>query len=87
MGAASTSQTWTDLARAKLVGVLGESTAQRVLRETLAQLRLTELTSADDLYRFGRALSDREGFAGAVGGMLSVTAVMRGGKPSDQGNT
>ena len=51
------------------------------MSELLGELRLTALTSADDLYRFGARLAAQGGFAGAVGGLLSVHAVIRGGGP------
>lgn len=78
MGTSATSPSWHEIALEKLTKVLGEQAATRVMRETLAELKLAELTSADDLNRFGRILSARPGFAGAVGGLLSATAVMRG---------
>ncbi len=67
-----------ELAQAKLVRVLGPAQAAQVYAETLAAAGLTAIASADDLYRFATHLSKRGGFAAAVGGLLSVAAVLRG---------
>ena len=72
---------WNDVAHAKLAAVLGAAKAEALMSELLGELRLTALTSADDLYRFGARLAAQGGFAGAVGGLLSVHAVIRGGGP------
>jgi hypothetical protein len=71
-----------ELALGKLTRVLGESGGQRVFDETLADVGLTKIGSANDLYVFAGALTRRSGFEGAVGGLLSVAAVMRGASPA-----
>lgn len=68
----------TELALTRLTRVLGASAGRRVFDETLTEAGLAKLTTADDLYLFAGILSNRGGFEGAVGGMLAVTAVMRG---------
>lgn len=78
MGAPVSGPNWNELALAKLTNVLGATIAERVVRETLTAMQLGSLSSAEDLYRFGRLVSARDGFVGAVGGMLTLTAVMRG---------
>lgn len=69
---------WHGVALAKLTAVLGPTKAEVALRETLALIDKDELRSADDLLLFARALCDAGGFAGAVGGLLSVHAVLHG---------
>lgn len=68
------------LTRDKLVKVLGSEKAGRVEREVLEEIGLRELSTADDLLRFARALEKRGGFESALGAMLSVQAVLRGAK-------
>ena len=80
MEAPEAASIWDELALVKLANILGRPAAVRVMREVLAELRLGGLTSADELYRFSQALSSRDGFVGAVGAMLSVTALMRGAR-------
>jgi hypothetical protein len=67
-----------ELAQSKLVRVLGPAQAAQVYGETLAAAGLSGIGSADDLYLFAAHLSKRGGFAAAVGGLLSVAAVLRG---------
>ncbi len=69
---------WNEVAHAKLSAVVGEEKAGALMRALLHELNVDALTSADDLYRFGQRLSAKGGFAGAVGGLLSVHAVIRG---------
>jgi hypothetical protein len=66
------------LALAKLSRVLGPERGGRVFAETLAAARMTTLSTADDLYAFAEHLSRRGGIEAAVGGLLSVAAVIRG---------
>ncbi|MEZ4409361.1 MAG: hypothetical protein R3A52_23255 [Polyangiales bacterium] len=67
-----------ELALSKLTRVLGEARGRRVYDETLADVGLAAIETADDLYRFGDALSKRKGFESAVGAMLGVAAVAPG---------
>lgn len=67
-----------ELAMGKLTRVLGHTGGRRVFDETLAEVGLGQITTADELYVFAGALSRRSGFEAAVGGLLSVAAVMRG---------
>jgi hypothetical protein len=67
-------------AEAKLRVVLGEAKAASALTTTLESLGIRRIQSADDLHRFGRALVAAGGFAGAVGGLLTVHAVMHGAR-------
>lgn len=66
------------LALAKLSRVLGPDRGARVFAETLDTARMTTLSSADELYAFAEQLSRRGGIEAAVGGLLSVAAVIRG---------
>ena len=65
------------LAMDKMNRVLGESRARQLTTRILAETGLT-LTTADDLYAFSGELAKLPGFEGAVGGMLSVEAVLHG---------
>ena len=65
------------LAVEKMDRVLGRSRARQLLARILADTGLT-LTTADDLYAFSAELAKLPGFEGAVGGMLSVEAVLHG---------
>jgi hypothetical protein len=62
----------------KLTRVLGRERAQRVYRETMTSAALTDIHTPEDLHAFGQQLSTCGGFEAAVGGMLSVAAVLRG---------
>lgn len=68
------------LALDKMGRVLGQARATQLFSEILGEIKLKEISSADDLLVFARALSGRGAFEGAVGAMLSVQAVMRGAK-------
>jgi hypothetical protein len=67
-------------AEAKLRVVLGEAKAASALTSTLESLGLRRIETVEDLHRFGRALVAAGGFAGAVGGLLTVHAVMHGAR-------
>jgi hypothetical protein len=61
-----------------LTRVLGRERALRIYGDALAAAGLTDIRTADDLHAFGQHLSTCGGFEAAVGGMLSVAAVLRG---------
>ena len=67
-----------ELARSKLVKVLGPDRGQRVYGETLRELELAGIDSPDALYAFGEYLTRQGGIEAAVGAMLGVAAVVRG---------
>ena len=69
---------WNAVALQRLNNVLGEETGRRTMTEVLDELGVGELASSGDLHRFSQALVARGGFAGAVGGLLGVHAVMYG---------
>lgn len=69
------------IALEKLVRVLGETRGRRVFAEALAGLRLSELATAQDLYEVGKFVSGKGGMEAAVGGLISVAAVVRGATP------
>lgn len=79
------SSPWNDVAITKLSNVLGRARAEDVMSAALSEIGLPALTSADDLYRFARRLARAGGFVAAVGGLLSVHAVIHGAteRPSD----
>ena len=69
---------WHDVALDKLTRVLGKNRARTLMADTLREADLVSLDSPRDLQRFARILIEAGGFAGAVGGLLSVHAVMYG---------
>jgi len=72
---------WNGLALEKLSKVLGDAKARETMESALQKSGLPALRSADDLYRFAQELTAMPGFARAIGGMLSLQAVMRGAQP------
>lgn len=74
---------WNAVALAKLTKVLGAERGRRAMTEALQALALASLASADDLYRFARHLVAGGGFAGAVGGLLRLHAVMHGARGAE----
>ena len=72
---------WNAFAFEKLRGVLGEPKARATMTFALSQAGLESIGSAADLYRFAQQLSDMDGFVKAVGGMVSLQAVLRGARP------
>ncbi len=75
---------WHEVALAKLTRVLGAERGAHEMRATLHEIGLTTLSSAEDLHAFAQAFVARGGFAGAVGGLLSVHAVMHGARTDDR---
>ena len=67
-----------DLARAKLVKVLGEGRGHKVYCATLREMGIASIDSADTLHDFGEHRVRRGGIEAAVGAMLGVAAVVRG---------
>lgn len=67
------------LALEKMSAVLGASRAEKLLESILASTG-GSLETADDLFAFATELARYGGFEGAVGGLLSVQAVLHGGK-------
>ena len=68
------------VARERLVRVLGERRGDVVMAEVLAEIGIAHITDADQLYAFAKALVVRGSFAGAVGGLLTVHALLRGAR-------
>jgi len=75
-----------ELARAKLVKVLGPARGERLFRETLLAMALDDLTSPDQLYAFSERLVSMGGIEAAVGALLGVAAVVRGAAGRSQGD-
>lgn len=67
-----------ELARSKLIRVLGEAQGARAYEQALAAAELRAITTPDELHRFAEVLSKSGGMVAAVGGILSVAAVLRG---------
>lgn len=78
---------WNAVALAKLTHVLGHVAGSRVMTEILATIGKKELASAADLRTFAGALSAKEGFAGAIGGLLSLHATMYDADASASGSS
>ena len=66
------------LALTKMERVLGRERARHLLTRILEERRM-ELRTNADLLRLSEALTALGGIEGAVGAMLGVTAVLRGG--------
>lgn len=72
-----------NLALSKMSPVLGKGAANALLHRLLLELRL-ELQTHDDLYHLGQAMAALSGFEGAVGSMVSLSAVLRGARPQSR---
>jgi hypothetical protein len=70
----------TDLARSKMERVLGQKAARELLALGLAELKIDFLRTPEELLQFALFLRRRDGFEGAVGGLLGVQAAIRGAK-------
>lgn len=72
---------WDDLARTKLVRIMGATAGEVVFEETLRKLKVQRLSSVDDLYQFAQVLKNSTPVIAAVGAMLSLSAVINGANP------
>jgi hypothetical protein len=72
-----------ELALTKLTNVLGQERAEAILDDALVRVGLERVKSPDDLHRLGQEILAQGGFAGAVGSLLSLMAVMRGATNKD----
>jgi len=79
----TTTSDWDELARAKLVRVLGASEGETVFASTLAKLGKRRLGSADDAYQFAQLLKGNSPVVAAIGSMLALSAVIRGASPTE----
>lgn len=71
-----------ELARTKLLRVLGPALSRVELAHALQVAGLTAIVTVDDLARVAEALQRREGFVATVGALLAVEAAMRRLAPS-----
>ena len=71
---------WDAVAREKLARVLGTSQGSKLFQEVLAELGVPQLSSANDLLRFGERLEVRQGFVRALGVVLRTHALLRGAR-------
>lgn len=69
-----------EVARAKLVRVFGDDRGQALLDKAVTQAGLKTISTPDELLAVARALESYGGIEGAVGAMLSVSALMMGAK-------
>lgn len=72
---------WDTVAHEKLVRVLGPTEGARVFHETMAEVKLDHLTTAEDLMRFADILARRGGFVRTLGAVLRTHALLRGAVP------
>ena len=73
---------WSGIALAKLTNVLGDAAGRKVFEEVMSAIGKKELCSSADLRLFAQTLLTRGGFAGAIGGLLSLHATMHGADPA-----
>lgn len=79
---------FTDLALEKLTTVLGPDRGRTVFDESLAETRMAEILSAQDLLTLADAIQRRGGVEGAVGSILGFQALLRGaGRPRRAGRS
>lgn len=64
--------------RDKLIRLFGEVEARRLAAETLAALGVDVVESANDIYRFGDALTGRGGVYAVLGHSIKTHAILRG---------
>jgi len=75
------------LALDKVGRILGPARASNLLTAFLSSRPARErLESAEDLYAFGRSLSEMQGMEQAVGALITVQAVILGA-PGEPGNS
>jgi hypothetical protein len=64
----------------KLHNMLGPERATKLVDQTLAELKLTELKTANDRLRFGSALIRHGGVLEAIGRAIKVQALLHGAR-------
>ncbi len=69
---------WDTVAHEKLVRILGPTQGDRVFHETMVEVKLEHLMTADDLMRFADILARRDGFVRTLGAVLRTHALLRG---------
>ena len=78
----SSGNEWDELARTKLIRVLGASEGEIVFTRTLTKLGKYKLRTPSDVYLFAQILKHETSVIAAVGSMLALTAVIRGADPA-----
>ena len=64
----------------KLVNVLGQERAKRVVAETMQRAKLSSLTTAQERYRFACELMTQGGILEAVGRAMKIQAILHGAR-------
>ncbi|MEZ4448064.1 MAG: hypothetical protein R3B09_01210 [Nannocystaceae bacterium] len=64
--------------RDKLVRLFGEEEARSLAAETLESIGLEAVETANDIYRFGDALTARGGVYAVLGHSIKTHAILRG---------
>ena len=66
----------------KLINVLGEERAKKVIEETMKRSGLRSLETPDERYRFACELMTQGGVLEAVGRAMKIQAILHGAKES-----
>ena len=64
----------------KLVRIYGAERTETLVRDTLHEIGLAEIRSADDRMAFGRALIKKGGLLEAIGRAIRVQALLHGAR-------
>jgi hypothetical protein len=62
----------------KIHNVMGEDKGQKLIDETMRSVRLSRVTTVDDLLKFGEALVVQGGVIEAIGRSIKIQAVLHG---------
>jgi hypothetical protein len=62
----------------KLIGLLGDAEAQRLIDEVLPELEIVELKTPEERRRFGEALVRRGGMLAVLGRAIQTQAILHG---------
>jgi len=69
----------------KIRNIMGPTQGTELIAETLRSLNLTQVSTVDDLLRFGHALLPHGGMIEALGRSIKVHAVLCGAKDTTSG--
>lgn len=70
----------TDPSLNKLVRLYGKERTEALVRDTLREIGIDAIKSADDRMRFGRALIKKGGLLEAIGRAIRVQAILHGAR-------
>jgi hypothetical protein len=69
-----------DPSLSKLVRLYGAERTESIVRDTLREIGLREIHSADDRMRFGTALVEKGGLLAAIGRAIRIQAILHGAR-------